>query len=511
MYTEKKDRKEIFALFCQVFENLAFEIVSGLNPCSIIYKGVPYNVYIKNLTPAQLSNNNPDVWRCQLPKREVFDEYKSSENLFILLGYDAENDVYATWNPYWAKQRLNVGESVSMYSRYSIQKEAAEKQAFLEFDLNHNGVVVVFPRVLLPDYIDKIKSYFAEESTYVAIGSSLRKTTNESVADVKNEMNMPNIETPELIAKIAPLMCAKEPQEMEAMQILFDTFGDKYKDSMQFLDWLRLLRSTDWSRLSGIPQEQVSIDDCSETELSKQTILKVTLPSGKIICHNKSIDTYVDTIEHLYPDLISEMKINLRNAPLVSKARVNERQRELSNGYFLSVCSHTKDLAKVLMTVAYELEEDIVVDIIVKDGVPQSEPIKTNKEFSGERRSSVGFRVIFPDGTMIHSKKGKQTLIETLRLIGLERIFNDALKHKVMYSGYCIVDRKERERPNSKSSYQTFIDGYYIYTHSSHETKVEHLKRLSDFYGLGLTFEWDEDKNEIESGSPSLFENADYE
>lgn len=367
---EKKDRKELFDLFQQTFVEKSFEVLTGLNPCIIIYNDTRYNVYIKNLTLAQLSNNNYDVWRCQLPKRPIFDDFKSSSDLFLLLGYDASNDVYATWNPYWAKQRLNVGESVSMYSRYSLQKEASEEKKIVSFDLNHKGTVVVFPRVFLPNYIDNICNYFAAETTYVAIGSSLRKGMTESkenfaaetftifndqenlkkfndylvlqsighdakrkyiriikylfendlfmknkdlfmkyqsleqyekaidefceldkiayedrmdnggrhgyirtslrvyyksiIAQSSSHENIieselfpkkdhviPNICTSELVEKIAPLMCQVEPQEMEAMQVLFNTFGNTYGGTMQFMDWLNLLRKVDWTELYG--------------------------------------------------------------------------------------------------------------------------------------------------------------------------------------------------------------------------------------------------------------------
>ena len=96
--------------------------IGGLNPFTIRVDGEETYIYIKNLSPAQLSNNNPDIWRIQLPVRDDFDRIKESESLFVLLGYDKENDVYTTWNPYWCKQRLNVGKSVSLYSRLSLQK-----------------------------------------------------------------------------------------------------------------------------------------------------------------------------------------------------------------------------------------------------------------------------------------------------------------------------------------------------------------------------------------------------
>lgn len=149
--------------------------IDGKNPCRINVNGEILYVYVKNITPAQLSNKNDNVWRVQLPKRKAFEEIKTSESRFILLGYDADCDVYATWNPYWTKQRLNVGESVSMYSRLSLQQEACLEDKIVEGTLAHDSKVIVFPSSFLPEMILTIDKYFPNETQYVAIGSSLRK------------------------------------------------------------------------------------------------------------------------------------------------------------------------------------------------------------------------------------------------------------------------------------------------------------------------------------------------
>lgn len=575
---EKKDRKEIFELFKQAFTNKQFQVLSGLNPCIIQYNGTRYNVYIKNLTPAQLSNNNPDVWRCQLPKRPIFDDFKKSDDMFLLLGYDASNDVYATWNPYWAKQRLNIGESVSMYSRFSIQEMAAKENGFIEFDLNHKGIVVVFPRLRLAEYLDNCSNYFSE-TTYVPIGSSLRKkedantssitadglfeyfTSEERLSDfaqylttttigektqksyiryikfvfekdffnkyrpifikynniadyekavaefysteeiayidrntqggwhgaikaamkyyfkalcarrtytIPEEENVgivsepdpdsisihhmekehqegkPNIETPELIEKIAPLMCKSEPQEMEAMQVLYDYFGDKYSSSMQLLDWIKLLRGTNWSQLSGIPngKPQVVADDDND---SAQTILKITLADGTVIFHPKSIDTYIETIEALYPDLIAEMDIQLRNAPLVSFERINDRQREIKGGYFLSVCSHTKDLAKVIETVANQLGEPLTIEIvskalIAKSATKGSEPNKNLTEHLFYVKTKSG---VLGKGYYSESDNTFVLLAGSRINASTSPSFNRKSAYEDITKNYCVLDGTE--------------------------------------------------------------------
>ena len=358
----KKDRREIFELFVEAFKGKDFKVVSGLNPCCVEYAGVHINVYIKNLTPAQLSNNNPDVWRCQLPARPIFADFKISKNLFLFLGYDATNDVYSTWNPFWVKQRLNIGTNISMYSRYSIQKKAAEALKIIQYDLNHNGIVVVIPRLLLTYYIDNLSNYFDHDTKYVAIGSSLRRkqghlnyaaeeiyaiftnrrnedffreylshleleqnTKDKNLSFIKwtfkqnlfvkhkeifikydklseygiaidefcktkeltlvkgkfeNEycdyinaslkcylnslmeaiekkngnikqkvQSLTNLCTPETLKIMADLMCKEEPQELEAMNVLYNAVGDIYNQSMSLNDWIKLLRSTDWTKI----------------------------------------------------------------------------------------------------------------------------------------------------------------------------------------------------------------------------------------------------------------------
>ena len=153
--------------------------ISGMNPTLINVNGEQMFVYIKNLSPAQLSNDNPDVWRIQLPKRQEFDDIKQSDKMFVLFGYDYVRKVYTTWNPYWCKQRLNVAESCSMYSRLSLQNRVASNQKIEKMQLLKDGDVVCIPSALLASYLKNIRSYYPEESTYVPVGSSIQKRIKE--------------------------------------------------------------------------------------------------------------------------------------------------------------------------------------------------------------------------------------------------------------------------------------------------------------------------------------------
>lgn len=155
--------------------------VGGLNPFTIKVDGEDVYIYIKNLSPAQLSNGNPDVWRIQLPMRDDFEKIKESDKLFLLLGYDAENKVYTTWNPYWCKQRLNVGKSVSLYSRLSLHQRVQEQGQIEQMQLNNDGDVVCIPEKKLYDYIKGFKAFYPEDTVFVPKGSSIVKRQKTAV------------------------------------------------------------------------------------------------------------------------------------------------------------------------------------------------------------------------------------------------------------------------------------------------------------------------------------------
>lgn len=155
--------------------------VGGLNPFTIKVDGEDVYIYIRNLSPAQLSNGNPDVWRIQLPMRDDFEKIKESDKLFLLLGYDAENKVYTTWNPYWCKQRLNVGKSVSLYSRLSLHQRVNEQGEIEQMQLNNDGDVVCMPEKKLYDYIKGIKAYYPEDSVFVPKRSGIVKRQKNAV------------------------------------------------------------------------------------------------------------------------------------------------------------------------------------------------------------------------------------------------------------------------------------------------------------------------------------------
>lgn len=180
----KIDSKKLVELFEKAFNNSVTyrRIGDATNPFHIIFDGVEYYIYIKNVSSAHF--DNPDVWRAQMTEREELQAIKETDAIFILLGYDDTNDVYVTWNPHQLKQRIGTAKSPSLYSRLSIQKEVARTGTFVKKNLNNDQEVLVFRREQIIDYLVNLDQFFSDTSEYVAIGSRRRTEANDAYREL---------------------------------------------------------------------------------------------------------------------------------------------------------------------------------------------------------------------------------------------------------------------------------------------------------------------------------------
>lgn len=95
-----------------------------------------------------------------------------------------------------------------------------------------------------------------------------------------------------------------------------------------------------------------------------------------------------------------------------------------------------------------------------------------------------GMKVTFPDGNVIWHRAAIDTFVETLREIGLERIPQVG----IMHSGYNLVGKVKRPVVPGRI-WQHECDGWYVYSNMTNADKVADLKRISDYYHLGLKIE----------------------
>jgi hypothetical protein len=159
---EKIKPETLLALVREVLDLSAeFVYFSGTQPFLMSFNNQKFYVYVKNISSAYFSERDKTT-RAQLPIKPEFDSIKSSPYPFIFLGYDGINDVFVCWNYHLAKERLNIGKSVSFYSRTFFQSEVKEGE-FKRRKLKNGDLPVLFKRSSLIDFFQRIDSFFSKD------------------------------------------------------------------------------------------------------------------------------------------------------------------------------------------------------------------------------------------------------------------------------------------------------------------------------------------------------------
>ena len=133
----------------------------------------------------------------------------------------------------------------------------------------------------------------------------------------------------------------------------------------------------------------------------------------------------------------------------------------------------------IRVTIDYEPKGDIAVKVSLKDTADTSEVIETpafvgeqpaalsaSKPFS-QRSESIGFTVKFPDGTVVQRKNAKETMIATLKVIGLHKA---AAFRGRTFKGFPLVGRNRRTDVDFRC--QELVDGWYIYINMSNDMTI---------------------------------------
>lgn len=200
------------------------------HPFLISLSNEKFYVLLKSVSSACFKNR-PDITRVQLHFNQSFEKIIKAKIPFIILGYDAVNDVFVNWNPDEVKERLNAKRVISLYSRQSIQDSVKGKN-FKEGTLTNGGKIIAFKRNLLLDFFRDWKNIFDFEETNTVV----KKPTNHEDEKVNNDPNkITEITDKEVINQMLPLL--KGNRVLEAATLCHKHYSAKYK-GMKIKDWL---------------------------------------------------------------------------------------------------------------------------------------------------------------------------------------------------------------------------------------------------------------------------------
>jgi len=207
------------------------------------------------------------------------------------------------------------------------------------------------------------------------------------------------------------------------------------------------------------------------------------------------------------------LRNSLKRKNLIIQEELEDEIDDLEQSYITShvipkLEAYAKDLLKDLECEAYlsiQKDENGLVHVSDEYGFgdldsnhanEDAEPSDDNTvvddpEDSTEKISrvgSIGFSVKFQDGTVIRHREAKDTLIESLRKIGLERVSRFRGR---LFKGYPLVGKVKRT--DGTHRWQEKVGDWYIYVNISNETKIRLLEMLSNELHLGLVIERDDE------------------
>ena len=473
------------------------------NPAHIIFNGVECYVYIKNLSYAYLGN--PDVWRAQLTGVDVLNEIKESPAMFILLGYDSDNDVYATWNPHQVKQRIGTASSPSLYSRLSLQQEVGRTGEIKSMVLNNDLEVLVFPNGRLVDVLSNLDQFFPDTSDYVAMGSKCRSEANAAYKELTNTKKLDEYAKFLLKAGVLPTEVERLCQALKRLFnsnlislhrkvfLAHDSLEDYHDALVEFFNlddvvefkekWGNIFPAVFSSYIGFLQHSQISEyeepEENEEDEDIEDEIEEDISEDGS----DEQVNFAKDW-EKAYEDEHGNLT-KLMNPELLKMLRpyLDTDYPSLPPCYNIIGDFYAGRYPKMQLKDWGRLFNGIEWDKCNEDGIIPEE-IKT-----GKKKSHI-LRVTFPDGFVIEDRNVSKTFAKTI-----EMCTPDLVKElNIVLAGVDLVSDKVSEQ-YGRAQHQ-INDGSYVMTHMSTEKKREILQYISNSLGLDLKI----DKVLIDSG-----------
>ena len=466
------------------------------NPAHVIFNGVECYVYIKNLSYAYLGN--PDVWRAQLTGVDVLNEIKESPALFILLGYDSDNDVYATWNPHQVKQRIGTASSPSLYSRLSLQQEVGRTGEIKSMVLNNDLEVLVFPNGRLVDVLSNLDQFFPDTSDYVAMGSKRRSEANAAYKELTNTKKLDEYAKFLLKAGVLPTEVERLCQALKRLFnsnlislhrkvfLAHDSLEDYHDAVVEFFNlddvvefkekWGNIFPAVFSSYIGFLQHSKISEyeepEENEEDEYIEDEIEDEVSEDGSDEQANFAKDW-----EKAYEDEHGNLT-KLMNPELLKMLRpyLDTDYPSLPPCYNIIGDFYAGRYPKMQLKDWGRLFNGIEWDKCNEDGIIPEE-IKT-----GKKKSHI-LRVTFPDGFVIEDRNVSKTFVKTI-----EMCTPDLVKElNIVLAGVDLVSDKVSEQ-YGRAQHQ-INDGSYVMTHMSTEKKREILQYISNSLGLDLKIE----------------------
>ncbi|MBO7073861.1 MAG: hypothetical protein J6W12_03025 [Bacteroidales bacterium] len=455
------------------------------NPGHIMFNGEEYYVYIKNLSPAYFEN--PDVWRAQMTGIDALKEIKESNATFVLLGFDSDNDVYATWDPTKVKQRIGTASSPSLYSRLSLQQEVSKTGEIRSMTLNNDLQVLVFPLDSLVDVFSSLNEFFPDTSDYVAMGSKRRVDANMAYKKLTNmhqlddfakyliSIGISSSDISQMCRSVKSIISSGVISWHRKIFLAHDSISE-YKEAAEELFSLQSVRDLGWDDRYRVPF--LSYIDFLQKKHFPSTFEDVT-DKNEDITEDQEIEVETSdeerNLESDYEDEYGNL-VKLMNPELLKQLRpyLDKEYPSLPPAYNIIEDFYHNRYPKMQMKDWGRLIKEIDWSRCNEDGI-------IPEEVKASKRKTHILRVVFPDGRVVEDKNVSTTYCEFIKEVGAEEISILGISH----AGVNIVSK---ELDSKYANYQRDIgDGWYVMTNSSTPIKYQDLQKIIEEYGLDIS------------------------
>ena len=152
---------------------------------------------------------------------------------------------------------------------------------------------------------------------------------------------------------------------------------------------------------------------------AKKKLLRVTFPSGKVICYKSTTDTMVAVLQELGEDVISKIELKLCHLPIVSKEiypKYRKWMKPICDGWYINTQSNSDskflELKSINDQLSLNLKLELGADLDAEDK-PDKEKRTTSKD---------KLLVKFPDGQYFANNSTLDTFLEVVWEIGIDNI-----------------------------------------------------------------------------------------
>jgi hypothetical protein len=139
------------------------------------------------------------------------------------------------------------------------------------------------------------------------------------------------------------------------------------KRLLEFREKLEKLKSEWTSGIDVETRKRITVEPgytiAPHTKGAK-TVLKVTLPNGKVIQERKASDTFVKTVEFFGIEAVKSLSLITNNAPLIDIKDSPKYITTQSGRYFVMTHSNTQTKLEQLQQIAKKLGKEITIDIV---------------------------------------------------------------------------------------------------------------------------------------------------